>query len=324
LRFDAAKPSISTLLSRRQFLKAAGATVALLGLPFNRTRRAFGLARARFFTRHELRTLEALCERVIPADHDPGARALRAAHYISGLLTALDRPRPRIYAGGPFSGRTPLPNNDDGTPSTVRPANTFRTFLPLTRLQELKWRAELFGSDTVPEFAPIDAQIGNTKRGLRTVYREALAKVDEVSLATKGQRFILLAPADQDSVFMMLDSGAFASDPRRDNKTFITLLIQHTLEGCFAAPEYGGNHIANGQPQGWAMLGLEGDSQPLGYSVFSRALDDYVERADHPMSTPNPDELDGTGMIVPRPLTPDGATMQNSIVTLTGVLGDGC
>ena len=39
------------------------------------------------------------------------------------------------------------------------------------------------------------------------------------------------------------------------------------------------------------MLGLEGDDQPLGYSIFSLATDGYVERPDHPMSTPNPDEL---------------------------------
>lgn len=323
LRWDAEKPSISLLLSRRQLLKAAGATAVLLVTPFGRARRAFAFARARFLTRHELRTLEALCERIIPADADPGARALGAAQYIAGMLTALDRARPRIYAGGPFSGRTPFPDNETGTPSMARPTNAFRSFLPLTRLQELRWRAEIFGSATVPELAPIDAQSGGPKKGLRTVYREALTKVDEVSQATKGQRFIDLAAADQDSVFMMLDSGAFAPDPRRDNKTFITLLIQHTLEGCYAPPEYGGNRIRNGQPQGWLMLGLEGDNQPLGYSIFSRELDDYIERADHPMSTPNPDELAGT-VIVPRPLTQDGQDMQNNITTLAGLLGGVC
>jgi hypothetical protein len=158
---------------------------------------------------------------------------------------------------------------------------------------------------------------------LRTVYREALAKVDEVSQATKGKAFVDLSPADQDSVFTMLDNGAFAPDPRRDNQTFTTLLIQHTLEGCYAPPEYGGNRIGGGQPQGWAMLRIEGDNQPLGYSVFSRDLDDYVERADHPMSTPNPDELGPGGVIVPLPLSPDGQAMQTSITALTSVFSDG-
>lgn len=323
LRWDAERPTISLLLSRRQVLKAAGAAAAVLSLPFGRARRAFGFARARFLTRHELRTLEALCERIIPADADPGAGALGAAPYIAGMLTALDRPHPRIYAGGPFSGRTPFPDNDNGTASGTRPANAFRSFIPLTRLQELKWRAEIFGSDTVPVLAEIDAQSGGVKKGLRTVYRDALAKVDEVSQSIKGKRFIDLTATEQDSVFIMLDSGAFAPDPRRENKTFISLLIQHTLEGCYAAPEYGGNRIKNGQPQGWAMLGLEGDNQPLGYSVFSRELDTYVERPDHPMSTPNPDELGNGGVIVPRPLTPDGEAIQTNIALLTSPFGSG-
>lgn len=322
LRWDAEKPSLPLLLGRRQFLQAAAVTAVLIAAPFARARRAFAFARARFFTRHEMRTLEALCERIIPADVDPGARALGAARYIAGMLMAFDRARPRIFAGGPFSGRTPFPDNDAGAPSGSRPANAFRTFLPLTRLQELRWRAEILGSASVPELAQIDLQSGGPKKGLQTVYREALAKVDEVSQATKGRRFVDLGAADQDSVFMMLDGGAFAPDPRRDNKTFITLLIQHTLEGCYAAPEYGGNRIRNGQPQGWSMLGLEGDNQPLGYSIFSRALNDYVERPDHPMSTPNPDELSGA-VIVPRPLTADGQAMQNNITALTAPFASG-
>src|SRR6185436_9911110 len=95
LRWDAEKPSIGVLLSRRQFLKAAGATAAILTIPFGRARRAFAFVRARFLTRHEMRTLEALCERIIPEDIDPGALTLGAAQYISGMMSALDRARPR-------------------------------------------------------------------------------------------------------------------------------------------------------------------------------------------------------------------------------------
>jgi len=61
----------------------------------------------------------------------------------------------------------------------------------------------------------------------------------------------------------MLDDGAFKPDLRRDADTFIDTLIRHTLEGCFSAPEYGGNtHL-----HGWELVGLEVDSQPLGYSI---------------------------------------------------------
>jgi hypothetical protein len=68
------------------------------------------------------------------------------------------------------------------------------------------------------------------------------------------------------------------------------------------------------------MLGIEGDSQPLGHSLFSRATQSYHERPDHPVSTPNPDELAPDGSLVPRPLGPDGDSIQRSISELTSIL----
>jgi len=319
LRWDAGRATIAVLVSRRQFLKALALVLAAFALPFTRAERGYARARGRFFTRRERQTLEALCDRVIPPDHDPGAQALGAVRYIEGMLTALDRGRPRIFAGGPFSGRNPFPDNSDGTPSRRRPRNRFKQSLPLTRLQELRWRAELFGSGAVPEVQPLDAHYGGPLKGLRDVYREGLAKVDEVAVTVAGAPFAELEAAQQDEVFAMLDDGAFARDPRRGDDTFVDLVIRHTLEGCFAPPEYGGNR----RRAGWAMLGLEGDSQPLGYSIFSEAAAGYEERADHPMSTPNPDELGPGDTVQPRPLTPDGAHIQNSIATFTAIFDDG-
>ncbi len=39
-----------------------------------------------FFQPDQFDQLEAACERVLPSDHDPGARAVGAAHYIDQLL----------------------------------------------------------------------------------------------------------------------------------------------------------------------------------------------------------------------------------------------
>ncbi len=323
LRWDAPPATVGGLLNRRQFLKAAGLVAAALTLPIRRVERAYAAARGRFLTSHEFLTVEALCERTIPADAYPGAAALGAARYIGRFLSAFDRHHPRIYARGPFSRRNPFPDNTTGTPSNIHPVNSFRTFTPLTRLQDMVWRAELFGSATVPELAPLDAQYGGPKKGLRDVYREGLVKVDQVAVAMFGSAFIALAPADQDTVFEALDAGAFAPDPRRGGQTFIDLLIQHTLEGCFAPPEYGGNRRRKGRPQGWEMIGLEGDIQPLGYSIFSTQLNNYVERPDHPMSTPNPDELGPGGIVVPKALTPDGDDIQNNIVEAAAIFGNG-
>jgi hypothetical protein len=93
-------------------------------------------------------------------------------------------------------------------------------------------------------------------------------------------------------------------------------VIRHTLEGCFAAPEYGGNEAG----AGWQMLGIEGDSQPLGYSIYRAPSGDLVERPDHPLSMPNPDEIAGDGSLAPRPLTPDGDDVQETISAFTALL----
>lgn len=311
LRWDA--PHALTF-GRRRFLVAASLALTALAVPLTLARRSLAARRGRFFTRDETRTLEALCDRIIPADDDPGAVALGAARYIEGFLVAFDRKTPRIFAGGPFSGRNPFPDTKRGRASRRRPRNDFARFVPLTPLQELRWRAELYGSATVRELAAIDGFHGRALSGLRDVYRQGLQRVDEIARTVAGAPFAALDAAEQDRVFTMLDDGAFEPDPRRGGRTFLDLLIQHTLEGCFAAPEYGGNRRA----RGWRLLGLEGDSQPLGFSIFSRAVDDYVERTDHPMSGPNPDEVDA-----PKPLTPDGARVQTSIATLSGIIPDG-
>jgi gluconate 2-dehydrogenase subunit 3-like protein len=315
----AAERSPAILLSRRQFLKALGALLAALATPVTWAERAFAAARGRFLTRRELATLEALCDRILPPDQDPGAQHLGAAAYIDHMLAAFDPRVPRIFAGGPFSNRNPFPDNEDGTASHRRPRDAFRRFIPLTRTQELRWRAELFGSASLPGADFNDAALG-ALRGLRDVYREGLATVNQAAQMMGGRPFAQLSPDDQDRVFRALDTGhAFAPDPRRGNFSFIDLLIQHTLEGCFAAPEYGGNR----RSLGWRMLGLEGDDQPLGYSLFSTAKQDYNERPDHPMSTPNPDEIDpASGALRPRPITADAAHVQQSIITLSGLFGE--
>jgi hypothetical protein len=52
--------------------------------------------------------------------------------------------------------------------------------------------------------------------------------------------------------------------------TFTSLLFEHTIEGLYGAPEYGGNR---GQ-SGWKEIGFPGDIQPRGYTA------DEVERSD--------------------------------------------
>ena len=322
LRWDAPQPSIALHLGRREFLKALAIVLGALAAPALRIERAVAKARGGFFTAPERATLEALADRILPPDDGtPGGKAFGVASYVETLLTGLDKKKKtRLFAGGPFSGRNPYPNSKTGTPSKRRPKNSFKKFIAPTRLQELFWRGEIFGTANVPELAAIDEQLGGPKPGLRDLYREGLAKVDQVAQATKGGAFASLSAADQDVVLKMLDDGAFVRDPRR-GATFVDLVIRHTLEGAFSPPEYGGNTDG----QGWQLVGLEGDVQPLGFSIFSASANGYVERADHPMSTPNPDEVGPGGLLQPKPLSAEAKGVQTTIANITHALfGDGC
>jgi hypothetical protein len=297
-------------MGRREFLKAAAIVLAAMAAPLTRVERAWATTRGRYFTASERATLEAYVDRIIPPDQDPGAAALGVHHYIENLLTAFDRKVPRIYAGGPFSNRNPYPDYTTGTPGHHRPKDSFRHFLPLTRLQELNWRAEIFGSAGLPDVSALDGQNGGTPlMGLRDVYRAGLAMIDTIAMQAHGARFVALGTPLRDAVFKRMEG--YTPDPRRDS--FNDIVIRHTLEGCYGAPEYGGNrHL-----RGWQMLGLEGDAQPLGYSLFDRTTQAYNERADHPMTTANPDEVAG-----PRPLTTVSQNLQQTIATFADALAN--
>src|SRR5207302_1750577 len=84
-----------------------------------------------------------------------------------------------------------------------------------------------------------------------------------------------VASLDDAAVEMLFNSQTL------DWRNFV---IQLVMEGVFAAPEYGGNRDLGG----WQMAHFEGDSQPLGYSIFDPAINNYRERPDYPNSTANP------------------------------------
>ena len=89
---------------RRKFLAAAAAGTTA------------GCSRAlspwRFFTPAEARTLEAICECIIPEDDDPGARRAEVIGYIDRQLSGKFRDQRAVYragiaAAGDFASLTP-------------------------------------------------------------------------------------------------------------------------------------------------------------------------------------------------------------------------
>jgi hypothetical protein len=218
---------------------------------------------------HERAVLEAATARLVPGPDDdpgeagrPGAREAHAADYIVTLLGALREDPPWVFAGGPFSDR------GGGT------GDDMARFLPLNDAVREHWRARL------------DA--------LRAAYRAGLRQLD----ALAGGDFAAASPADQDA--------ALAQNPRvprlpTGSRGFTDLLFRHTIEGCYSAPEYGGN--AGGAM--WQSIGFPGDVQPRGYDA------DQVTKSD------GPDPVTATGIVAdllqlvtatapgpPPPLTP--------------------
>ena len=166
----------------------------------------------------------AACDRLVP-----GSAAAGAADYVDGLLGAFTVDPPRIWAGGPFSGRH---GGDDG----------FSRFLPLGRMEELAWRTRIEGSQGMPE-----REWNGPVVGLQERYRDGLAAL--------GADFAGLAPEDPDA---RLDAVP----------EFAALLHEHACEGMYGDPVYGGNRDGAGwraidfpgdvQPRGWTPVEVSG------------------------------------------------------------------
>jgi hypothetical protein len=115
-----------------------------------------------FLTEHEYDVVRELADRLLPAHGDfPGAGACGAADYVDGILGAFAVDPPRIWAGGPYSGRY------GGAPG-------FEQFLPLSRLEELAWRTRIEGSQGIAE-----REWNGPVRGWQEIYREGIAALDD-------------------------------------------------------------------------------------------------------------------------------------------------
>ena len=84
-------------LRRRTFL-GAGVAAAAAGSLISCAREAGG--EWRFFTVAEARTVDAICEQLIPADRDPGAKQAGVVNYIDIQLTKAFRRHRAIYRKG--------------------------------------------------------------------------------------------------------------------------------------------------------------------------------------------------------------------------------
>ncbi|MBI2059568.1 MAG: gluconate 2-dehydrogenase subunit 3 family protein [Nitrospirae bacterium] len=184
------------------------------------------------FTPEERDTLAALLDSLIPAGGSPGVVDLGGVEYIETLLNALGFDPPRIFAGGPFSGRS-------------GGADLFSHFVPLSRAEELIWRTRIEGSKGIPE-----REFNGTVIGYQEAYVKGLAEAREVARSVFGKA---VADLSQNTRLELVQSLS---------EEFAKVLYEHAVEAMYGDPVYGGNRDA----RGWEGIGFEGDRQPIGYS----------------------------------------------------------
>lgn len=263
-------------LRRRTVLKWMSASGAVLALPWtpgcsdgSDHAGATDLASPPHFLGAGQRAiLDALADTLLPEDATVGAVRAGAVEYIDRYLAAFTHAVPDIFRGGPFSGREPFPDAATGAASDNFPENSFVQVLPLSRMQELAFRREFFGSDAIANGA-INAPIVERWPGLHALYEDALAQLASAAVTLGAGDFTALSAAQQLAAYG-------ATDPR-----FRAVFVEHLAQGMFSAPEYGGNSglVA------WGDYHYDGDSQPLGHTLFDPVAGVLYDRVDSPNQT---------------------------------------
>jgi hypothetical protein len=288
---------VSDGLSRRAFLAATAGVGAAASMPLElllRAATAAAAANAHFFTAAEYATCDALCSRILPTDGEPGAGEARAVDFVDLFLAAFELPasvadHPAIWLHGRFSGRNAYGDKATGRPSSTTPGNDLvdaasgqRHFLQLTRLQEKSWRAQLYGPSAIIDDASLPAAYRDAVRKglikipppLRDVYRAGLAAYDKFATSRHGVAFAQATAAQQDAMLDASGASAFGSSTTSAAPAAIValypVLVNHTLQACFALPEYGSNRGG----AMWKVLRYDGDTQPLGNSIYDENLGD--------------------------------------------------
>jgi hypothetical protein len=198
----------------------------------------------RFFTADQAAVVEAATARIAPGPADDPAEAGHPGAREADVTGYIDS---MLGALGSLDDAAPLVFA--GGPWSNRHTSgpdLMARFLALDPVGRIAWRRRL--------------------TGWQQQYRQGIATLDKLA----GGDFTKASGAKQDKILVM---SALSN--------FVSLLFEHTIEGLYAAPEYGGNRGL----AGWKEIGFPGDIQPRGYTA------DEVSRSD------GPDPVDNTGIV---------------------------
>ena len=239
--FASEGPRRRAVITAISVIPVVAASAAVLGTsgctsPGHSNSPAPGSRALRFFTAHEAAVVEDATARIAPGPADDPAEAGHPGAREAGVTDYIDL---MLGALGAISGSETLPPMIfAGGPWSNRYTSgpdlmaSFVTLDPVTRIA---WRKRL--------------------TGWQQQYQQGIAALDKLA----GGDFTRAAPAEQDKILAT-----------QSVSTFTALLFEHTIEGLYGNPEYGGNRGL----AGWKDIGFPGDIQPRGYTG------DEVERSD--------------------------------------------
>jgi gluconate 2-dehydrogenase gamma chain len=99
----------------------------------------------------------------------------------------------------------------------------------------------------------IDRALGGALASSRQAYAAGLAALDRYATSSRGKGFLELSEHDQNSVLIDVETGG-ATGFTGSSAQFFSLVLNHTRQGTFGDPYYGGN--ANFV--GWDLIGYPG------------------------------------------------------------------
>ena len=107
----------------------------------------------------------------------------------------------------------------------------------------------------------IDRALAGAYADHQAAYRRGITALDSYAQLQFGRAFVELTAANQDQLLQDMEQEKVSGFTNPSALEFFNLLHQHTIEGMFSDPVYGGNRDA----VGWKLIGFPGAQ--YGYSA---------------------------------------------------------
>ena len=180
----------------------------------------------RFFTRPEAEVIEAFTARIIPGDaDDPGAREAGVVTYIDRMLAAHEGWPEPVYGNPPYAEPVDGPGSEELVDGVIQ-----------VNQDELERYGDQYAATP------------------REIYRLAVVVIESQAEALHGTGFAQLPEELQDELVEMMAEDEMPGFTTPSAEAVFGLIREHTIQGMFSDPVYGGNR----ELVGWWVIGYPG------------------------------------------------------------------